>query len=240
MGNLAIMIPVLDDWESVRALLPAVDSALSESGIRASVLIIDDGSRSPAPTDLAAGPLRAIAGIRSLRLRRNLGHQRAIATGLAFLQNEGSCDSVVVMDADGEDRPEDIPRLLERLRESGGKAVIFAKRGRRSEGLVFRIFYCLYRIVHVALTGVEVPPGNFSAVPAAFLPAVTGSPDSWIHYAASVRRLRIPIEFVTADRGKRLKGRSRMNFPALVAHGLRAMSVQSDVVVARLAVAAAV
>ncbi len=239
MEKIAIIIPVLDDWDSVRALLPAVDSALSGAGARASILIVDDGSRSPAPMDLAAGPFRGILGLRSLRLRRNFGHQRAVAIGLSFLHKEGSCEAAVVMDADGEDRPEDIPRLLERLRESEGKAIVFARRGRRSEGPAFRIFYLLYRILHAALAGIEAPPGNFSAVPAAFLPAVTGSPESWVHYAASARQLRIPIEYITADRGGRLRGRSRMNFSALVAHGLRALSVQSDAVVARLAVAAA-
>ena len=77
---------------------------------------------------------KAIARVDVLRLRRNVGHQRAIAIGLAFIHAHRPCRAVVVMDADGEDRPSDVPRLLARLDAAGDPAIVFAERTRRSSG----------------------------------------------------------------------------------------------------------
>jgi len=56
----------------------------------------------------------------------------------------------------------------------------------------------------------------------------------WNHYAAAVFRARIPHTSIPLARGKRLAGRSRMNFVSLLVHGLGAISVFSDIVGARL------
>ena len=103
------------------------------------------------------------------RLRRNLGHQRAIAIGLAHIQRSGKCDAVVVMDADGEDTPEGVAQLLHAYTESHGSRAIFAERSRRTESVSFRCFYHLYKILHRSLTGFSVRVGNFSILPARYL-----------------------------------------------------------------------
>ena len=64
-----------------------------------------------------------------LQLRRNLGHQRAIAVGLAYAEEHDPCDVVVIMDGDGEDDPKDVPRLLACCRQAGGREIVFAERG---------------------------------------------------------------------------------------------------------------
>jgi hypothetical protein len=66
------------------------------------------------------------------------------------------------------------------------------------------------------------------------LDRVVGIPEIWNHYAAGVIHARIPVIFVPTARGRRLAGRSKMNLPALVMHGICALSVWSDVIVARL------
>jgi len=50
-----------------------------------------------------------------------MGHQRAIAIGLS-VQNHAPCDTFVVMDGDGEDKPEQVPELLEALKESAANS----------------------------------------------------------------------------------------------------------------------
>jgi polyisoprenyl-phosphate glycosyltransferase len=57
------------------------------------------------------------------------------------------------MDADGEDRPEDIPRLIQELNRSPHPVAVFAERGRRIEGVKFKMFYMCYRLLHFLLTG---------------------------------------------------------------------------------------
>ena len=238
-GRIIICIPIYDDWESAAQLIRRIDAALARLSLRADVVLVDDGSHEAPPARLALRA-EALAGVEVLRLRRNLGHQRAIAIGLSFIEEQRPCDSVVVMDGDGEDAPEDIGRLIERsqrLQQSPtgeGKPVIFAKRGRRFESAVFRLCYQAYKIVHRLLTGRAVEVGNFSVVPAEQLRRLVGVSEMWNHYAASVYKARIPCDLVPIDRRRRIAGRSKMNFAGLVTHGLSAISVFADTVGVRL------
>jgi hypothetical protein len=106
------------------------------------------------------------------------------------------------------------------------------------EGLTFRLFYQVYRVVHQALTGVAVRVGNFSVLPRSAMTQLMAVPDLWNHYAASVYRARLPRTLVLLPRGRRLAGESKMNFVSLLIHGISAMSVFSDQVSARLLTAA--
>jgi len=234
-----VLMPLYNDWESVRALLPQLDAALASSQIKARLLIVDDGSSEPCPSGLVAAPLSAIGQVDLLQLRRNLGHQRAIAIGLAHAAQEIACEAVVVMDSDGEDLPADVPRLIQAMRDQARPTVVFAQRTRRSEDWLFKLFYWGYRMLHLVLTGIRVRVGNFSALPAQLLQKLVVSSELWNHFAAAIFRLRLPFAEIATRRGKRLAGRSRMNFVALVTHGLSALSVFGDIVGVRLLIASA-
>jgi hypothetical protein len=237
-ADLVLLLPCLDDWEALGLLLPRIDAALAKQGARARVLLVDDASTRPAPEELAHARLDAVAEVDVLRLRRNLGHQRAIAVGLAWIDAHLPCRAVAVMDADGEDAPEDLPHLLERFEESGGRRVVFAARTRRTESALFRLLYLLYRAVHRLTTGIAVRAGNFSVLPAALLHRLVVVSDLWNHYAAAVYKAGLPFELVPTQRGRRLAGRSRMSAVALVIHGLSAISVFGDRFGVRLLAAA--
>jgi len=191
----------------------------------------------PAPPDLVQTKLKNVAGVETLRLRRNLGHQRAIAIGLCFIHTERQCDTVVVMDADGEDKPEDLPRLVDVFLGENRRKVIFAQRGRRIADWRFRLGYLLYRCGHRILTGISVKVGNFSILSAEHLATLVVVSDTWNHFAASIFKSRIPYSMLPLARGKRLAAGSRMNFVGLVLHGLSAISVFAEIVGARLTLA---
>ena len=233
------VIPILDDWAALRLLLPRLATALATVTTRAAVLIVDDGSRESGESQQMPSRIDGLQWIRVLRLRRNLGHQRAIATGLCHIEEHVPCDYVVVIDGDGEDRPEDVPALLVRAISEYGQSVGFAERRRRIDGIGFRLGYAVYRLMHRILTGRGVRVGNFSVLPWKCLDSLTVVSELWIHYAAAVVRSRQPWCSVPVSRAARLEGRSRMNFVALVVHGLSAISVYSDVVFTRLIVASA-
>jgi len=231
-----ILIPVFDDWDSLRLLVPLLDSELARAGLHARLLVIDDGSQVVA-ADLIASPLAALAVVDILRLHRNVGHQRAIAIGLAHVAENEQCAGVVVMDSDGEDRPSDVPLLIDALNRAEMTRAIFAKRARRSEGIGFRMSYWLFRLLHEVLTGIRVEVGNFSALPLGMVRRLATVSELWNHYAAAVVQAHLPRELVPMDRGVRLAGESRMNFAALVTHGLSAISVFADRIGVRLLVA---
>ena len=237
--SLTILIPSLNDWPALQLLLPGIDRVLASSAWSVSVLIVDDGSTDPVPEDWPGQSFAAIQSIEILHLRCNLGHQRAIALGLYHVHEFGDADAVIVMDGDGQDRPQDLPALLREFERAGRRDVIFAARSKRMESLLFQGFYRAYQVVHRTLTGIGVRVGNFSAIPRALLVRLVASPDLWNHYAAAVFRARLPRRLIPLDRGARLQGHSKMNFVSLLTHGLAAISVFSDQVSARLLTASA-
>jgi glycosyltransferase involved in cell wall biosynthesis len=230
-------MPVRDDWQAAATLIRLVDKSLSRSTDAIEILLVDDGSLHRFdPTELARG-FNAVRSIQVLRLRRNLGHQRAIAIGLAYIHKMVACDGVLVMDADGEDTPEGVVRLLEVFSSHGGEQAIFAERRRRSESWVFRSFYFIYRVLHRGLTGISVRVGNFSVLPSEYLDTLVVMNELWNHYAASVFRSKMPFVLVPIPRGHRIAGNSKMNFVALVAHGLSAISVFGEITGVRVLIA---
>jgi len=237
-AGLSFCIPVFNDWVAVFLLLQQLDDVAAKIGEPVSVLLVDDGSTEAVPSALPFQP-RAIHRVQILPLRRNLGHQRAIAIGLTYLYAEHPCRAVVVMDADGEDAPADVLKLLDELARHASPTAVFAQRDRRSEGLGFRAAYQAYKLVHRVLTGRRVEVGNFSVMPWELLGRLVVVSEIWNHYAAAVYKARFPVAQVPTPRAKRLAGESKMNFVALVAHALSAISVQGEIVGVRVVCLAA-
>ncbi len=228
-----ILIPVYNDWEPAAEVLRQVDAQLDAKGRSYQVVLVNDGSQATPDESLLKTGFKAIESVRVINLCRNLGHQRALATGLCWVVQNASCSAIVVMDGDGEDMPAHVPALLANF-DSDTHGAVFAARTRRTESLVFQFFYHLYRLVHYVLTGVPVRIGNFSVISQRHAASLATSADLWNHYAAATVRSRIPIRTVPLPRGRRLSGQSRMRWASLVIHGLSAASVFGDVIGVRL------
>jgi hypothetical protein len=232
--NAWVLIPVYNDWVAVSLLLEQLDRVLSEPDLRVRVLLVDDGSAEPMGGTFERLALATIEDVQVLSLRRNLGHQRAIAIGLAWLEGEQSSDAIVIMDGDGEDDPADVPRLIQKCRGLGNAIVVFAERTRRVDSLTFRLLYACYRGAHWVLTGIKVRVGNFSIVPREVLRKLVTVSELWNHYAAAVYAAKLPRAAIETTRRPRLHGQSKMNFMSLVGHGLAAMSVHGEALAVRL------
>ena len=229
--RVVILIPLRDDWDSAAELIRRLDRAIASHPYRVEILLVDDGSiQEMNAADFAPG-FTALKGVRILHLRRNLGHQRAIAIGLVHIEKTIACDAILVMDGDGEDTPEGALQLLQAF---SGKTAIFAKRSRRTESFTFRVFYQLYKLLHRMLTGVSVQVGNFSILPSNYLGTLVVMSELWNHYAAAVFRSGLPYTVIPIPRGHRFIGTSKMNFVSLTVHGMSAISVFGDVVGVRL------
>lgn len=234
--RVVVLMPLRDDWISAAELIRQLDTVISSYACALEVLIVDDGSLQDCSSADFQSKFTAVKTIRKLRLRRNLGHQRAIAIGLAHIEHTIPCDAVLVMDADGEDTPSGALELIRAFSDTGGVNAIFAERSRRMESVAFRFFYRLYKVLHRIMTGISVRVGNFSILPVAYLGTMVTMSELWNHYAASVFRSRLPFTMIPIPRGSRIAGTSSMNFVGLVTHGLSAISVFGDVVGVRLLV----
>src|SRR5882724_1033732 len=102
---LSVVIPVLNEAETIPLILSRLRDTLREENWEA--IFVDDGS-----TDATSSLLERAAiddrRIKLLRFSRNFGHQAAVTAGLDFADG----DAVVVMDADLQDPPELLPRML--------------------------------------------------------------------------------------------------------------------------------
>ena len=110
--NLSIVIPLLDEQESLRPLHESIAGVLDREGYDAEIIFIDDGSRDGSfrvIRELAEGDPR----VRAARFRRNFGKSAGLAVGFRMAKG----DVIITMDADLQDDPEEIPRLLAKLNE---------------------------------------------------------------------------------------------------------------------------
>jgi len=236
---LTILVPVFNDWTVARLLVEQLDGVLTERGMTGRIILVDDGSTEQLAEPFVRTVPKSLASIQVLELKRNLGHQRALCVGLVHLYQNSTEDPVLIMDADGEDSPAEVPLLVQEYLRQGEPKVVFAARGRRPEGLAFKFFYQLYRAIHRLLVGFDIRIGNFSLVPAPFLERLVVTSDLWNHYAAAALKIKLPHAMVPIDRAKRYSGQSKMGFLGLVVHGLSAISVFGDVVGVRLLVTSA-
>ena len=231
--RLVIVVPVFNDWDAFAQLIRDVDATVDDGVRDLRILAVDDGSTEPIPDDFAANlQLQQIRSVSLVQLKCNLGHQRAIAIGLAQAAKT-KADAVVIMDADGEDRPQDIQLLIKRHAVKP-RDLIAASRTQRSEGPLFRIFYSLYKISFRLLTGEDISFGNFSLIPMNLVKRLSNVPSLWNHFAATVLHSRVALSLVPCIRGRRYAGRSNMDFVKLVVHGLSAISVFSEAMLTRM------
>lgn len=215
-------MPVYNDWQSFAILSQKIAKINSEHYFF-SIVAVNDGSFTEKE--------QIIIGLSAtiLNLKVNIGHQRAIAVGLQFIYNEKKdYDYVVVMDCDGEDRPEDIVLLLEKAITEKSNKIIFAQRKKRQESLVFKTGYFFYKYLFYFLTGQKINFGNFSAIPKKLLSKVVHQNNIWNHYSGGIIQSKIPFDKVLLDRGKRYQGESKMNFSNLIIHGLSSIAVYFD------------
>jgi glycosyltransferase involved in cell wall biosynthesis len=237
--KIAVVIPVFNDWEAFAQLLAQLGEQAELEKNDLYVFAIDDGSSELADMAALSVSKGTLSDLRVIHLACNLGHQRAIAVGMVAVNKAGDMDATVVMDSDGEDRPDAVVKLIAAWDKEPGKIVV-ARRGRRSERLTFRVFYSIYKLVFRILTGQPISFGNFCLVPRHALKALVHSPAIWNNLSAAIARSHIPYTEIQINRAPRLAGRSRMSFVSLAIHGLSAVSVYTDIVLVRIILAACI
>ncbi|MCB0987253.1 MAG: glycosyltransferase family 2 protein [Microthrixaceae bacterium] len=144
--ELSVLLPAYNEADNLPEVVPAIAGALEATGRTWEIVVVDDGSTDGTRTVM--GPLRSDR-VRYIRLRRNSGKSAALSMGLDHVRG----DVVVLMDADGQDDPSELPKLLAAL--DGGVDLVTGRRAVRNDRFVKRTTSVLYNGVTAKVTGVD-------------------------------------------------------------------------------------
>lgn len=111
--DLSIVVPVYNEEENIPLLYQAIVTAVAPLGLEWEVILVDDGSKDGSLKALEWLAEKDAEHVRIIALRRNFGQTAAIAAGI----DHASGDVVVLMDADLQNDPADIPLMLEKIAE---------------------------------------------------------------------------------------------------------------------------
>jgi hypothetical protein len=230
--KLIVVTPVYEDVEASSLLFKELKAQFQKEVF---VVAVDDGSvKQPLQIDsLKTAKLDGVI----LKLRRNVGHQKAIAIGLGYISDQiSSKQLVVVMDSDGEDLPSTIPELLFQL-ENPSIDIVVAQRKSRVETFRFKLFYAMYKRFFSLMTGRAISFGNFMALKRDAVQRLVVMQELSIHLAGAVIASKLRTKPCSIHRGPRYAGQSKMNFVGLVLHGFKALMVFAEDVLVRVGIA---
>ena len=134
MKKIIILIPLYNDWKSVSKLLKEIDLQILSWNSEVSVILVNDASTEERP-DLSSN-YKKIKLVKILNMKKNTVHQRCIAAGLKYICKNEDFNHVIVMDADGEDRPVELNDFYKKALKEPNKTIT-GNRFKRSEGIVF-------------------------------------------------------------------------------------------------------
>jgi polyisoprenyl-phosphate glycosyltransferase len=206
--HIGAIVPFLNEEEFLSVFLESIERQTRRPD---RLVLVDDGS-----TDGSAQLLERLAAedpcVRPVHLSRNFGHQAAVTAGLEAARG----DAAVTIDADLQDPPEVILRLVEKWRE--GYDVVNAVREKRKEGLAKRFAYTLFYKVYRRLAAMDVPldSGDFALMDRRVVDVMNALPEK----NRFVRGLRSWSGFrqtgVAYERASRAAGETKYSFRKLL------------------------
>ena len=215
MKKIIILIPVFNDWDSLEKLIIEISHQIEKlKNYQIKLIIVNDGSTIPKPK---INVPKNIEAIKILNMKINRGHTTCIAYGINNVVKNEKFDNLILMDGDGEDRPEEIITLIKRNSEFHDKSVV-AKRVKRSEGLLFKNLYELHKLITLIFTGNKISFGNFTLLSKKDLFLISDKRNLWNSYSGTFKKYINDYKEINSVRGKRYFGPSKMSIFKLVLH----------------------
>jgi hypothetical protein len=128
------------------------------------------------------------------------------------------------MDGDGEDRPEEIKLLVNKVLSEPNKSVV-AKRIKRSEGFLFQMLYRIHKYLTLFTTGKLVNFGNYSCLTKADIEKISSKASLWSSYSGTFKKNIENYNEVNSIRGTRYFGPSQMSLFKLLIHSFSIIAV---------------
>jgi cellulose synthase/poly-beta-1,6-N-acetylglucosamine synthase-like glycosyltransferase len=222
MSKVKILIPVYNDWQSVFKLLENINSQVSKLNDEFSVIIVNDASTESRPE--FSVDLNNLNSIQIMNMKENKGHARCNAAGLKHINEKEDFDYIIPMDGDGEDRPEELGLLIEKIKDYPD-TVVTADRVKRSEGFIFKFCYLAHKYLVFIFTGQTIKYGNYTCLPKSAVNVMVNEPATWSSFSGSLAKIVKDKKSIPSERGTRYFGPSKMNFINLLKHSLSIIAV---------------
>ena len=139
MNIYTIILPTYNDWKSLSILLGQIEKILKNTNNIYKVLIVDDNSSEKNDFKLNKG--KFFKEIKIIKKKKNVGSQKAIATGLKFISKYKNKieDKFIIMDSDGEDDPKKIKQIIKMIDKNSKIEIITMNRSIRKESFFFSV-----------------------------------------------------------------------------------------------------
>jgi len=224
MNKIKILIPIYNDWHSVFELIGNINSEVSKLEADFSVTIVNDAS-TEGRIELSVD-LSNLKSVQIINMKENKGHARCNAAGLKYINKKEDFDYIIPMDGDGEDRPEELSLLIEKIKNYPN-TVITANRVKRSEGFIFKFCYLAHKYLTLIFTGQKIKYGNYTCIPKFIVGEMVNEPATWSSFSGSLAKIIKDKNktSISSIRGVRYFGPSKMSFINLLKHSLSIIAV---------------
>lgn len=212
--SISVVVPIYNDSEVIHELIKRLSPVLESVTADYEIILVDDGSRDDSWLQMLA-VRQANASIKAVRLSRNFGQQSAIAAGLSLTSKE----LIVLMDSDLQDRPEDIPVLIDALLADEKATMAIAQWEERKDSRLKLAVSRLFQRVSNSITEIHTMPrlGIFRVMKKSVVeelrnfPEKTATTVSLLYYIGS-RYVAVPLK-----RDARFAGKSGYNLSKMLA-----------------------
>ena len=222
MRKIIILIPVFNDWESLKKLIYEISEIIKDiKDIHIDCIIINDASTINQPTISKPENIRSL---RILNMKKNQGHARCNAFAIRFINMNEKFDNLILMDGDGEDRPIEIKSLINEIIKNPNNSVV-AKRVKRSEGLFFQFLYQMHKIITFVFTVKKINFGNYSCLTKKDVKEISSKASLWSSFSGTVKKNLKNLGEIDSIRGSRYFGPSKMSIYKLLIHSFSIIAV---------------
>jgi polyisoprenyl-phosphate glycosyltransferase len=222
MKKIIILIPVFNDWDSLKKLIGEINENIKDfKDINFECLIVNDASTINRPKIIKPNHIKSFE---ILNMKKNKGHARCNAFGIRYIFQNKQFDNLILMDGDGEDRPNEIKSLLNTIKEKPNTSVV-AKRVKRSEGFFFQFLYQVHKLITIIFTGKKINFGNYSILIKKDVEKIYSEASLWSSFSGTVKKNIINLNEINSFRGLRYFGPSQMSLFKLFIHSFSIISV---------------
>jgi len=202
---ISVVVPAFNEEKNIGTFFERISKVLKNETFE--IVFVDDGS-----SDKTAAKIRALAQknptVRGIFLSRNFGHQSALTAGLSFAAG----DAVISMDADLQDPPELIPKMLKKWR--AGAKIVYARRQNRHEHFFKKYSAIFYYKILGKFSDCSIPRnvGDFRLLDRRVVDELLKMPERARYLRGMVAWLGFSTDFVDFDRPNRQKGETGYSF----------------------------